>query len=78
MSSLSLNPGTLTRNSVPGSLSDPKYGSITPGIPLTTDVLDSDANSFTVTNRIFNSGNALFIVSGTVKDSDGNNFIVFT
>jgi len=45
---------------------------------LTANVLDSDANSFTVTQRAYNSGSVPFIVDADVLDSDGNPFTIFT
>jgi hypothetical protein len=45
---------------------------------LTATVLDSDGNSFTVNQRVYNSGTNSFIVAADVKDSDGNDFTIFT
>ena len=45
---------------------------------LTTIVLDSDTNPFTVTNRVYNSGTNSFVVAADVKDSDANDFTIFT
>ena len=45
---------------------------------LTAIVRDSDANTFTVTNRVYNSGTNSFVVAAAVKDSDGNDFTIFT
>ena len=45
---------------------------------LTAIVLDSDINPFTVTNRVYNSGTNSFVVAADVKDSDGNDFTIFT
>ena len=45
---------------------------------LTGTALDSDANSFTVGNVVKNSVRTNFLVIADVKDSDGNDFTVFT
>ena len=45
---------------------------------LTADVLDTDANSFTVGNVVKNPVRINFLVAADVKDSDGNDFTVFT
>ena len=48
------------------------------GGPLTAAVLDSDANSFTVTNQVYNSVTNLFIVNADVKNSAGTDFTIFS
>ena len=41
-------------------------------------VLDSDDNSFSVTNIVLNSTGQSFIVDADVLDSDGNAFTIFS
>jgi hypothetical protein len=41
-------------------------------------VLDSDGNSFTVTNAVLDSDGNAFLVSGTVLNSAGVGFVVCT
>jgi hypothetical protein len=45
---------------------------------LTAIVLDSDANPFTVTNQVFNSGTNTFLVDADVKNSAGTDFTIFS
>jgi hypothetical protein len=45
---------------------------------LTEAVLDSDANSFTVGNVVKNSVRINFLVAADVKNSDADDFTVFT
>jgi hypothetical protein len=48
------------------------------GGPLTAIVRDSDGNTFTVTNQVYNSVTNSFIVSADVKNLSAVDFTVFT
>ena len=45
---------------------------------LTAIVLDSYGNPFTVTNRVYYSGTNSFVVLADVKETDANDFTIFT